>query len=209
MGPFGLYHARPYECPNGSTLDVHRWAIKTASDDRVMFETARETTLLGQPVLIPSATECLVMAIGVAFSGRGLCAPMRWIADAMLLFEIEGDAIEWDVLLKRARRPGLSLGLAAGLDFLAREFGAPVPADVLTELRRRKVSWRERGAYWMAINDPPRVVGSLLFQLEQHRTQRLNYAAGVPRDFLGYLAQSPRVRTGKRRDVFKLLESPR
>lgn len=203
MGPFGVHHSRPYECPNGSALDVHRWAFKTGGDDRSMFKTAREATLLGHPVLIPSATECLVTAIATAFSGLGLGAPMKWIADAMLLFEIEGDAIEWDILLERARRPGLTLGLTAGLDLLAREFGAPVPADVLTELRRRKVSWRERGAYWARINDPPWVLNGLLFHLEQHRTQRLNYEAGVPRDFLGYLAQSPRVRTGKRRDVFK------
>lgn len=200
--PFGLRHAWTCTAPNGSELDLHWWAYKTAGDDRSVFDNARPATLLGRTVLIPSTTEMLVMTVAGAFVGAPPDSPLRWIADAMVLFDLEGDDIEWDVLLKRAWRPGLTLGLIAGLEFLAREFGAPVPGDVLADLRRRPVTLRERGAHWAACHDP-RVGLRLLHQLEMHRTRRLRDPAGVPRDFLGYLAQSTGARTGKRRDVFE------
>ena len=142
------------------------------------------------------------MAVAGAFVGAPPDSPLRWIADAMVLFELEDAHIEWDVLLQRAWRPGLTLGLIAGLAFLAREFAAPVPPYVLANLRRRPVTLRERGAHWAACHDP-RVGLRLLHHLEMHRTRRLRDPAGVPRDFLGYLAQSTGARTGKRRDVFE------
>ena len=139
--------------PGGSELDVHRWAFTAVGDDGGIFEAAREATLLGRPVLIPSATDCLVAAVANAFSSRG--SPLRWIADSMLLFQVNGDEIDWEVVLERARRPGLTLGLAAGLDFLAEEFSAPVPASVVDDLRRRPASWRERAAHRVAVTRPP------------------------------------------------------
>jgi hypothetical protein len=198
----GLYQAWACLARNGAELDLHWWAFKVAGDDSVVFETAREATLLGRRVLIPSTTESLVSAVGNAFSGRPPGSPARWVADAMLLFELEGAAIDWEVLLERARRPGLTLGLSRGLEFLVCEFGAPVPAWVLAELRRRPTTLRERAAYWAAVNDP-RVGLALLDQLEQHRTRRLHYSTGVPRDFLGHLAQATGAMTGKRRDLFE------
>lgn len=199
---FGLHHAWTCIATNGSELDLHWWAYKTPGDDQSLFETARPATLLGRPVLIPSTTEMLVMTVAGAFVGAPPDAPLRWIADAMELIELEGDHIEWDVLLQRAWRPGLTLGLLAGLEFLAREFDAPIPPYVLADLRRRPVTLRERGAHWAACHDP-RVGLRLLNHLEMHRTRRLHDPSGVPRDFLGHLAQATGARTGKRRDVFE------
>ncbi len=198
--PVETRHAWSCTTSNGSELDLHWWAFKTSSDDGSMFETARTATLLGRSVLIPSVTETLATAVAQAFgSAPPSGAPVRWIADAMVIFDLEADLIEWDVLLERSRRPGLTLGLSAGLEFLAREFGAPVPDEVLFELRRRPVSLRERGAHLAACHDLRRF-GTLLCQLELHRTRRLRDPAGVPRDFLGHLAQATGARTGKRRD---------
>jgi len=198
--PIGLRHAWACKGPKGSELDVHWWAFKTAGDDTSMFETAREATILGRPVLIPSVTETLVNVIANAFVSPTGGSPLRWIADALLLLQIEGGKIDWEGLVTRTSRPGLTLRLASGLRFLAREFEAPVPADVLTALHGQRVPWQERGAYWAAVNDP-RVGTRLLYQLEQHRARRLHYPTGVPRDFLGHLAQVARPMTGKRRDV--------
>ncbi len=79
-GPLiGINHAWACTGPNDSELDVHWWAFKTAGDDRVVFETAREATLLGRPVLIPSATETLVTAVANGFA-RHPASPLRWIA---------------------------------------------------------------------------------------------------------------------------------
>lgn len=188
-GDFRIGNVHSWDCisASGSHLDVHWWAFKTAGDDSSMFETAREGTLLGRTVMIPSATESLVTVIANAFHSHP-AAPMRWIADAMLLFEAKGESIEWDILLERARRPGVTLGLASGLDFLAREFGAPVPAEVLTELRSRPVNWRERGAHWAAVKH--RRSGTVLANdLLQHHARRLHYPNDVPQDVRGYLTQ--------------------
>ena len=194
--PVGLSHARAFRAPNGTAIDLHWWAFKTAGDDSGMFATARESTLLGQTVLIPSTTDCLVIALGHAFQLYN--APrLRWITDAMLIFE--SAEIDWTMLLERARRPGATLAITEGLRYLEREFGALIPNYVLDELQRLPVSWRERGAFWSAVHQPP--AGAAVLQyLEHHRTRRLHTSNGLPRDFVWHMAQA----TGRRRrDVLR------
>lgn len=199
--PIGIRHAATLVGPDHTKLDLHWWAFKVPGDDAVVFDAAREAVLLGRPVLIPSTTDALIMAVCHGFH-RAPASPLRWIADATLIFDVEGDAIDWNILLERAGRPGVTLALHRGLDFLARELGLPVPPVVLAELARRPVSLRERAAHWAACNDP-RVGASVLSELELHRTRRLHCPEGVPWDFLGHLAQATGVRTGKRRDVLE------
>jgi hypothetical protein len=181
--------AHSWDCitPAGFPLDVHWWAFKTAGNDLCMFEMASGTTILGRTVQIPSATDSLIIAIAHGFR-IPFGAPLRWIADAQLMFQLQGEAIDWDVLLERARRPGLALSLIAGLDFLAREFDAPVPVDVLDELRRRPVHWRERGAHWAAVKHRPLGM-ALATGLLQNRANRLHYGDLSRR---GYLAEDLR-----------------
>jgi len=102
-------------------------------------------------------------------------------------------------LVERARRPGVTLALTEGLGYLAREFGASVPAWVLDALQQLPVSWRERIAFWAAVHQPP--VGATTFQhVEHHRARRLHTSNGLPRDFLWHMA---RVTGGRRRDVLR------
>lgn len=193
----GVAHA--WGCLNsaGLSIDLHWWALKPAGDDSTLFETARQVTLLGRPVLVPSPTELLIVTVANAFQVNG--SPLRWIADAMLLFDIGGE-IEWDILLDRARRPGVMPGLGVGLDFLAREFGAPVPAVVLDELRRRPVAWQDRISFWAAVMQPP--IGAAPLELiGRHHARRLHAPDSEPGDFLGYVA---RVKgAAKRRDLIR------
>jgi len=196
----GFTHGWSCRGPNGGEVDLHWWAFKTAGDDGEMFRAAQEATLLGQPVLIPCATDCLVGAVANAFPDQG--SPLRWITDSMLLFEVCGDQIDWELLLERARRPGLTLGLAAGLDFLAREFSAPVPAYVIDELRRRPVSWRERAAHWVAVNQPP-VGVAVASHLVRHDARRRNNESGLPRDLWWHLAQLSHGPQARRRDLLR------
>jgi hypothetical protein len=200
----GLSHAWSCRDLNGSELDLHWWAFKTAGDDSGIFDAAREATLLGQPMLVPSATDCLVVAVANAFPDQG--SPLRWITDSMLLFQCRGDEIDWEVLLKRARRTGLTLGLADGLDFLAREFSAPIPAYVIAELRRRPVSWQEHAAHRVAVNPPP--MGATLFShLVRQKARREHGTPGLPQDLLWHLTQVTRGPQARRRDL--LINAPR
>jgi hypothetical protein len=185
----GKAHSWSGRNPADSELDVHWWAFKTAGDDLCMFDTARPAFILSKPVLIPSATESLIIAIANAFRSHP-AAPMRWVADAMWTFQNEAELIDWDVVLRRAERPGLKLGLTAGLDFLVREFAAPVPPEVLTDLRRRPVHWRERAAHWAALKDRP--TGTYLAnELLGNRARWLNYPTVVSRR--GYLVGDVRI----------------
>ncbi len=196
----GFSHARAYRAPQGAAIDLHWWAFKTAGDDSGMFETARTATLLGGSVLVPSATECLISAVAGAFQVHG-SPRLRWITDAMLL--LESAEVDWPMLIERARRPGVALSLHEGLAYLAREFGAPVPAYVLNALHQLPVSWRERAAFWAAIHQPP-VGATTLQRLEHHRARRLHPSNNLPRDLFWHMAQ---VTGERRRDV--LLRAPR
>ena len=197
----GLNHSWESADKNGIELDVHWWAFKTAGDDSGVFEAARPATLLGEPVLLPCATDCLVIAVANAFfPDQG--SPLRWITDSMLLFGVSGEQIDWELLLERARRPGLTLGLAAGLSFLAREFHAPVPAHVIDELRRRPVSWQEHAAHWAALHRPPVGVYYISHFLRHHERRR-HADTGLPRDLLWHLAQVTRGPGGRRRDLLR------
>jgi hypothetical protein len=179
--PIGVSHGFTLKRADGygSQLDLHWWAFKTAGDDRPMFDTAREATILNRRVLIPSATDCLAMAVANAFRRYG--APLRWISDAVSIFETHSDALDWNMLLERARRPGLTPGLATGLDFLAREFAAPVPPYVLSALRGRPLSWQERAAHWAAVTIPGS--STVLEQLELQRARHLYYRIAWSRHF--------------------------
>ncbi|MBB3748115.1 hypothetical protein FHT44_000576 [Mycolicibacterium sp. BK634] len=201
----GAQHAVGFRGAAGVEIDLHWWAFKVAGDDRAVFETACPATLLGRGVLVPSPTECLVGAVGGAFSCGWSGSPLRWIADAMLL--LENSTIDWDYVVQRAARPGLTLALADGLGFLVREFAAPIPSRVVAELRRRPVGWRERGNHW-AVCDGRRPGRVLLYHLEQHRARRLRYPADVPWDLLGHLAQVTGKKSGRRRDVVQRLRAP-
>ncbi len=194
--PVGVTHAWACWTPDRARqIDVHWWAFKTAGDDTAMFETAEPARLFGRQVLVPSATDMLLTIVANAFPGAG--APLRWIADAMVISQI--GSIDWDVVLERTRRPGLTLNTAAGLEFLSREFGMPVPPHVIAELRGRRVHWVERAAHWAVVNDPGFGRG-LLDQAERYRARRLHPVGEVPRDFVGHLAQ---IRRQRRRDVVR------
>lgn len=174
--PIGGVHGFTLKRRDGSQLDLHWWAFKTAGDDRGMFDTAREGTILNRQVLIPNATDCLAMAVANAF--RRVGSPVRWISDAVLIFEMDSDSLDWNLLLERADRPGLRPGLATGLDFLAREFAAPVPSHVLSALRGRPLSWQERVAHWAVVNkvDSSEVFEELEFQRARHLHYRIRWS---------------------------------
>lgn len=180
----GAPHSWDCRSPNGSHIDLHWWAFKTAGDDECVFTGAQERELLGKPVLVPSATESLIGTVADAFlSIAPNGAPMRWIADAMRLLRNEAAPIEWESLLRRARRPGLTSGLAGGLDFLATEFGAPIPEGVVRELQRRPVGWQERWAHRASLV-PGRFGHQLPFTLLVHQSQRLNDSNGPRMQFV-------------------------
>lgn len=65
-------------------------------------------------------------------------APIRWVADAVLLLRKEGDSFDWTRAVSMARLRGVSLALLRCLRYLRDGLGVSVPAAVLEELRRNR-----------------------------------------------------------------------
>lgn len=74
-------------------------------------------------------------------------APIRWLADATWILRQHAQDFDWARVLTMGRRCGGMLALKEGLAYAAAELRLPVPADVLTELRLHRASWRERLLY--------------------------------------------------------------
>jgi hypothetical protein len=70
--------------------------------------------------------------------------PIRWIVDAATVIRANPDAIDWADLVQFARSQKLTHRLFLGLDFLATEYGVPVPPSVLRDLKASGVSLIER-----------------------------------------------------------------
>lgn len=80
--------------------------------------------------------------------------PIRWVADAMVIMRSDGPAIDWERLVRLARVNQLVFGIYRMLDFLKWHFDAPIPSQVLAELRACTTSWVERTEHRLT-NRPP------------------------------------------------------
>jgi len=75
-------------------------------------------------------------------------APMRWVADAMVVLS-NTPAFDWDRVLQQARRRRLVLSLQTMAPYLRRLVAAPIPDTVIRDLKSLPVTELERD--WMKI----------------------------------------------------------
>lgn len=73
-------------------------------------------------------------------------SPLRWVADALIILE-NSDEIDWQRLFEHAKRRRLILPLKNGLNYLKETFDAPIPAEILKDFDREKISWSEQYDY--------------------------------------------------------------
>ncbi|XAY03991.1 hypothetical protein DSM112329_00817 [Paraconexibacter sp. AEG42_29] len=172
---------------DGGSLDLHWWCYRTAGSDAGVIRDARSAQLLGTPVTVPSPADLLLTTVVNGF-GPLQAAPVRWIADSVVLLGLEADAVDWDTLVARARERDVTLPAAEGLEYLATRFGAPVPPATLTALRATPVALRTR-LYHRSVMSPPRRAPVLVPELEAHRRRRLHDPEHTPWDFPRHFAQ--------------------
>jgi len=70
--------------------------------------------------------------------------PIRWIADAIMLYEKPDTEIQWDLLIELSEKLKVSILLFQGLSYLQSEFNIPIPDYVLQSLERIPVSYMEK-----------------------------------------------------------------
>ncbi len=146
---FEVMHALELRNVSGAALDLHRQMLednRAPGMDQGAWKRARRMTVEGAEVRVPSPEDLLVMVCV-----HGLRATptrtIRWVLDVLAIIEAFGGELEWDVVLRIARRRKVTLAMAESLEFVRNEFGAGVPESTLAALRGAKRGWVERVDY--------------------------------------------------------------
>jgi hypothetical protein len=134
---------------NGRELDLH-WrampdSIKSAKKSD-FWDQAAPMNVMGANAFRFSYTDELLQTI-VHGLRKNPEPPIRWVADAFLLIKYHGEEIEWNRLLKYARRYKVLIQLKEGLNYLVNEFKIGIPADVMDKLNRCNPGYAERVVY--------------------------------------------------------------
>jgi Uncharacterised nucleotidyltransferase len=172
--------------PEGSFVnaDLHSRPFRSVGgrlDGGELLARARPATLLGQPVRrLDPADELLYLLVHAA--KHGACAP-KWLLDLWVVAQPFDD---WERLVERARRAGVTRPAWAAAQLVARLPGVRIPPAVLSALRpppparlfiRSLVTVGEASPRWQ------RYARELL--LEESAWRRLRMLGGVAERVLG------------------------
>jgi hypothetical protein len=93
---------------------------------------------------------------------------IAWVPDAIAVLRASDSAIDWERLVVQARRLRATLRIRDATTFLRQELDAPVPTDVIEELRdtpvprRELLAHRAAGARWAFLGPPPEILTRFL-----------------------------------------------
>jgi len=149
-------HSAPFVSPCG-VLDLHERALEEgwqAGLDAPLWEGASVARLLDTPILVPNATDLLLLACTQA--GRwDWDAPYRWIPDAMAVLA-SGEEVDWARLADQAVRRQAGASVGAALLYLSTRMEAAVPEWVPARLAAERTTWIARLARGARAVPPPR-----------------------------------------------------
>jgi hypothetical protein len=108
--------------------------------------------------------------VRICLVGARTTAPpsVLWVADALALLQAEAAAIDWQRLVRHARRLRATLRLRDALVYVSRELDAVVPGHVIRELeatparRRERLAHREAGRSRRLVGPSPRTLTRFL-----------------------------------------------
>ncbi len=107
------------------------------ADDSGLWERAVQASIGGAPTRVLSRADALVHVCGHASYSRSR-SNLRWVCDALFLAQ-RHPRPDWRVLVDEIEARHLVMPLTVMLDYLNREFGAEIPAQVLDALAARPV----------------------------------------------------------------------
>jgi hypothetical protein len=188
-------HAWSFENADQSQFDLH-WNVllecryPKADDDFWSGSIPVQVAEVSTRALNP--TDQLLQVCVQAMS-RDREPPLQWIADAMMILTAADSKIDWSRLSTQAEKRRLTLPLYQALTYLHDSLAVAIPAQVLTEMSKARVSDVQRKLH-AAITTKPTLLGNLpqlwyrhLFDLEA--TGQINWAqklARFPRYVQGY-----------------------
>ncbi len=119
---------------NDAEIDLHWHALYVAPSSRTdafFWDGAAPMTFDGIAMIGPNPTDHLLITCAHGNAWNEV-PPIRWVADAITIMRTSD--IDWQRLLHLARELRLALPLRDAFRYLAKEFGAAVPHDVLAAL---------------------------------------------------------------------------
>ena len=142
-----IRHSVAFRRQDGLEVDLHWHLLAQAGDDRAVWRRARSSSLAGTEVLVPAPEDQL---LHTCVHGLGFFpAPVRWIADAVLIIRAAG-GVDWDVLVDHARERDVTVAMTHALRFLRDETGVAVPPAAIERLARSPASPTSRLAHRVA-----------------------------------------------------------
>jgi hypothetical protein len=132
------YPGFPFLNQAKQNLDLH-WHMlhrdQRRNADVAFWRNARPARLAGVEVLIPSFPHQMLQVIVHAAEWNPV-APLRWVADALMILNACREQFDWDELAHEADMRQLAPPVHAALCTLTRELGIVVPTEILSALQR-------------------------------------------------------------------------
>jgi len=200
-------HSLAFRDRHGREVDLHRGMLWRPGLDEEFWRHSEAREAPGARILDRADQLLHVCAHGAAWNQ---VHPVRWAADAFKILDapetleaatdpdyrvlgLAESGVDWDRLIAMAKLGRLSLPLGEALAYLAAELGAPVPANVIDEIRAIPVSGSERRAHEAIAQAPSsrRSTAMLWWFWESHRAQarvdgRRPTPAGLVRHMQGF-----------------------
>lgn len=146
---FAVMHAYPLRDASGASLDLHRQMLednRALGVDRGAWKRAGTSEIEGRAVRVP-APEDLLVAVCVHGTRATPTRTIRWALDALAVLEAFGAGMDWELVVRIARRRHMTLALAEALRFVRDEFAANVPGETISALDAARRGWVERLDY--------------------------------------------------------------
>lgn len=134
-----FHHAVALRSDGPGEIDLH-WAAMYGYFDEAGEEEfwlrSCEAALAGERVRVLAPEDQLVQLCVHATLRNADIAPIRWVADALLLIG-KTPGFDWDRIVEVSRLRGVSLTMLRALAYVQEGFGAAVPTRTLAALRRQ------------------------------------------------------------------------
>lgn len=180
-----VHHSLGFAGPDRGELDLHWFSLWQPASDGELWRASVPLELAGTTTRAPCPADQLLLACvhGTPWSPL---PPFRWVADAVTVIRSAGEKLDWDRVVAEAERRRLTVAVAAALDYLGEEFGAPIPPAVLAALRAAPASRHERTAFRAACQ-PDSPLRTLRMAWDRYRRLReLDTGAPPPGNFVSF-----------------------
>ncbi|MGE4014670.1 MAG: nucleotidyltransferase family protein, partial [Alphaproteobacteria bacterium] len=128
-----------------TSVDLH-WHVMHLSmqpdADADFWAASQETGFGGRCVRTLCAADHVLHSLSHGMSWQE--GAIRWVPDSLMVLRKAGETFDWLRLIEQAEKRRLIEFVRAGIDYLHREFAAPVPDDVLNRMRRIRTPWLDR-----------------------------------------------------------------